>query len=1029
MDNPKIIQSVSSILKITEEEATNILNNSFGQTDPFNYLVDLLGYSNIELIFEIFKNKNSFDSKEIKNEQALFIEHIIPEIETTKSSIELIKTSVLGDDSKFFSYKEFNQLQSAVFDNIYKSDENILVSAPTGAGKTDIALLSILRALKSPNSQIIYIVPMKALANEICSKYRRVFSDSIKIIEYTGDTEIDQKTAASARIVICTPEKYDSSTRRLCGVFESVKLIVIDEIHLLEDDRGPVLESIVARSFVISELQQSKIRIVGLSATLPNYKDVAEFIKAKHTHFFDSKYRPVPLKMTITGFTKISEYQDEKNYLIEKVQEYLNMNKQVIIFVSSRAKTFKTAHFLMENLPKMKTEIDRRMNLSGDLLSLVAGSFGIHNAGLLRKDRLIMENLFREGKIRILVCTSTLAWGVNLPAYAVIIHGSTYYNSIKGTFDDISILDVLQIFGRAGRPQYDTKGEAILMTSSDKIDKYITLLKRSEDIESKMLYSFPETLNSEIYLGNINSISSALVWIKNTFLYVRVMKNPAKYGIIGSDLGLEEQALSEYIYLTINLLEDCGLIKVEKKDTNYNTWIFESTIFGQITSIYYLNHLTMFNWLKDIQLVTDEFSLIKLLLKSKEFECVSVRKDEIGYLNNIHQEMLLDSIIDFEFDETTESKLLVLFISFLMFKKMPIFSLSCDIEFLIDNMKRLISAMKVVLLSLEKFELFDILFNLEKKVCRFKKQKMIDCEINCKRINGDYIELEIKHNQGLSTVFVSEKSKIIDVLLLKGNSRQIIACKSNSIAVAVHSNEKWLVYETNLKIKPDYSIKGLFTFGTHCCERTFNLNNLRSPCDHFLDLDLSQRFEKTVNLKESGDKQIKKDQHEKSSAVLSINRKNISKYISDSIETFGNLIDIHYSLHFTFKSVDSLYFKERLKAASLAIDKMDLEEALIVCPNPNDAKETHLFLNTKAALSKKNIIGKYGIGPKPNSKFWICTFREAFDIKGFGTVIFKSASDPSGLYRIGDIFEIADRRNAVIFETPKNIEFLKSIYQ
>ena len=478
MSQDKIIHTVSEILKITDDEATKILNDSFSQNDPFNYLVDLLGYSNIELIFDIFKNKDSFKVKELRNDQAVYIEHIIPECEAIKHSIKLIKTSVLGTDSKFFAYKQFNPLQSIVFDHIYQSDENILVSAPTGAGKTDMALLSILRALKHSNSQIIYIVPMKALANEIYNKYQKVFSGLISIIEYTGDTEIDQKTASNARIIICTPEKYDSSTRKLCKVFESVKLIIIDEIHLLEDDRGPVLESIVSRSFILSEMQQSKIRIVGLSATLPNYKDVAEFIKAKHVHFFDSRYRPVPLKMTITGFTKISKHNDEKEYLREKVQEYLNQNKQIIIFVNSRAKTFKTATFLIENLPKMKNENSRQNNLSGELLYLVSNSFGVHNAGLMRKDRLIIEDLFKEGKIKVLVCTSTLAWGVNLPAYAVIINGSTYYNHEKGSFDDISILDVLQIFGRAGRPQYDTKGEAIMMTTSDKIDKYVGLLKR-----------------------------------------------------------------------------------------------------------------------------------------------------------------------------------------------------------------------------------------------------------------------------------------------------------------------------------------------------------------------------------------------------------------------------------------------------------------------------------------------------------------------------------------------------------------------
>ncbi|ELA41559.1 uncharacterized protein VICG_01423 [Vittaforma corneae ATCC 50505] len=313
--------------------------------------------------------------------------------------------------------------------------------------------------------------------------------------------------------------------------------------------------------------------------------------------------------------------------------------------------------------------------------------------------------LFSQGVIKVLVTTSTLAWGVNLPAYAVIVHGHTFYNPHLGQFSDISILDVLQIFGRAGRPQYDTKGEAILMTTSKKMDQYVGLLKRSKDIESKMLFHVPENLNSEIYLGHVSSIATALNWIKHTFLYVRMINNPVKYGVLSEDVGLEEQALSEYIYLTVRRLEDCQLINIDRKDSNYNTWTFKSTFYGQVSSIYYLSHLTMYTWLSDVESVNDEVSLISLLLRSEEFKQISVRKEEIGYLNALHEDLLLSSVIGFEFDETSESKLLILFISFLCFKKMQTFSLSCDTDFIVENMKRLIAAMREVLLHLRRYDL------------------------------------------------------------------------------------------------------------------------------------------------------------------------------------------------------------------------------------------------------------------------------------------------------------------------------------
>ena len=92
------------------------------------------------------------------------------------------------------------------------------------------------------------------------------------------------------------------------------------------------------------------------------------------------------------------------------------------------------------------------------LVELFNGGLGCHHAGMLRNDRTLVEKLFSQGHIKVLVCTATLAWGVNLPAHAVIIKGTEIYNAKQGGFVDVGILDVLQIFGRAGRPQFDTSG-------------------------------------------------------------------------------------------------------------------------------------------------------------------------------------------------------------------------------------------------------------------------------------------------------------------------------------------------------------------------------------------------------------------------------------------------------------------------------------------------------------------------------------------------------------------------------------------
>ena len=110
------------------------------------------------------------------------------------------------------------------------------------------------------------------------------------------------------------------------------------------------------------------------------------------------------------------------------------------------------------------------------LQELFPAGFGIHHAGMLRSDRNLVEKFFSQGLIKVLVCTATLAWGVNLPAHAVIIKGTEIYNAKIGGFVDVGILDVLQIFGRAGRPQFDKSGHGTIITSHDKLAHYLSLL-------------------------------------------------------------------------------------------------------------------------------------------------------------------------------------------------------------------------------------------------------------------------------------------------------------------------------------------------------------------------------------------------------------------------------------------------------------------------------------------------------------------------------------------------------------------------
>ena len=266
--------------------------------------------------------------------------------------------------------------------------------------------------------------------------------------------QLSRQEADRADVIVTTPEKWDVTTRKGGdgSLAESCGLLIIDEVHLLADDRGAVIESIVARQHRFVETSQKNIRIVGLSATLPNYLDVARFLHVNAEvglFHFGPEHRPVPLQQTFIGVTEgtHSRYQmiNKMNSICyEKVVDSLQRGYQVMVFVHSRKDTGGTAramaeiaakygtlesHFLTSNnceengaFSKFNPLVNRSRNR--EVQQHFINGMGIHHAGMLRGDRKLTENMFMEGAIKVLCCTATLAWGVNLPAHSVIIKGT-----------------------------------------------------------------------------------------------------------------------------------------------------------------------------------------------------------------------------------------------------------------------------------------------------------------------------------------------------------------------------------------------------------------------------------------------------------------------------------------------------------------------------------------------------------------------------------------------------------------------------
>lgn len=505
----------------------------------------------------------------------------------------------------FVGTSSLNTIQSTVFPAVYNTSQNLLICAPTGAGKTNIAMLAILQLLRdnyTGNGHIdvsgvkaIYIAPMKALAQEIVARFsERLKSLGMSVRECTGDMQLTKQETMETNLIVTTPEKYDVISRKCTegSLSTMVSLIIIDEVHLLADDRGAVIETIVARTHRYIESSQKRIRLVGLSATLPNYEDVAKFLRANlktGLFYFGPEYRPVPLAQTLIGVTEKQKPKQKammnlKAY--EKMIESLEKGKQVMIFVHSRKETSETANAMVEfsamrgtlghfdssqheKYGLWKKDVDKAH--SEEVQNLFYKGVGIHHAGMMRSDRTLTENLFQYGLIKVLCCTATLAWGVNLPANTVIIKGTELYDPERGGFVDLSILDVLQIFGRAGRPQYDTSGNAVLITPHKSLDSYLALLGHQSPIESGLIKSLADHLNAEIVNGTVANVNDAIAWLTYTFLFVRMCKNPLCYGLKMDDVMNDPQLTEkrrELIVQAAQLLDRCMMCRYDPGSGN-----------------------------------------------------------------------------------------------------------------------------------------------------------------------------------------------------------------------------------------------------------------------------------------------------------------------------------------------------------------------------------------------------------------------------------------------------------------------------
>jgi helicase len=388
--------------------------------------------------------------------------------------------------------------------------ENLVASVPTASGKTLIAQLAMLSAIGgagsagdtgasagSPGSQpggaaggtALYIVPLRALASEKQGEFEQFEAHGLDVGVSTGNYESDGGWLAEKDIVVATSEKVDSLVRNDAPWIGDLACVVSDEVHLVDDaERGPTLEVTLAKLRRINPGMQT----VALSATIGNADELADWLDAE---LVDTDWRPIELQKGVhygqalhleDGSQQELRVRDTEKPTAAIVRDTLEDEGSTLVFVNSRRNAeaaagrlaSTTAPFLSpeeeQSLATVAEEIRdvSDTETSEDLAAAVEGGAAFHHAGLAQEHRALVEDAFQERLLKVVSATPTLAAGVNTPSRRVVVRDWRRYDGTAGGMTPLSVLEVHQMMGRAGRPGLDPYGEAVLLANGhDELDE------------------------------------------------------------------------------------------------------------------------------------------------------------------------------------------------------------------------------------------------------------------------------------------------------------------------------------------------------------------------------------------------------------------------------------------------------------------------------------------------------------------------------------------------------------------------------
>jgi helicase len=504
------------------------------------------------------------------------------------------------------------------------SGKNLLIAIPTASGKTLVAEMGMHHQV-AKGGKCLYIVPLRALASE---KFEEFSGKGLRVGIATGDFDRRDEYLGRNDIIVATSEKVDSLLRNRTPWLADITLLVLDEVHLIDDpSRGATLEMVIAKL----RHKNPAMQIIALSATIGNPADLAGWLDAG---LVESDWRPVDLREGVF-FQDGIKFAD-RDRVVERRSKYEDLDLvldtvaeggQCLVFVSSRknAEAFakRAASGLKLANPVLAGYADKiRSNaatsMGKTLAACVAQGAAFHHAGLAREERQIIEQGFREGDIKVISSTPTLAAGLNLPARRVIVRDYLRFNSAEGGMVPIPVREYRQMAGRAGRPHLDPYGEAVLIAKSEEMveelfDCYIGA--PAENVQSRCANEavLCTHILSLIATGFARERDEVLTFMDGTF-YAHQGESP--------------RALSRAVHRVLEFLREAEMI------TEVGEWL-EATEYGSLVSRLYIDPRSAEVIVKamiDRKEYTD-IGLLHLLCSTPDMPTLYVRRDDMYLLD------------------------------------------------------------------------------------------------------------------------------------------------------------------------------------------------------------------------------------------------------------------------------------------------------------------------------------------------------------------------------------------------------------